>query len=615
MSPTRAQTAERAPETLPEQVRPAAAELAPRGLTPIAGLVHGTLRRTAPVDSVDPLGGTAVEPGIATALSRRRGKGAPLNGELAASLGEHYGTDLSGVRVHTDREADTISRSVQAVAFSYGSDVYFSNGSYSPATSSGQRLLAHELAHVAQQGRSSSAAATSGPMIGRANDPAEAEADKMADGALSAIRRQATRTTPHAPGHVCPSCAGGAATHRRTDPVQRSTVGALRRQASLVGAPVIRREGFFGKLWNKISGGAKKPKTDDTKTETGGGWSQGAKPGRPGGESGFTLGDRPKIQGPQLPGLGERGDLVGVGVQSGVQAVGEQVQDGKVGYPKDITIGKDKIRVESADEELEAETIIAEMQTKYGITLSGQKTIDGIKGSYGEVPAEELQKLSTSVWQMKELRAFQYAMSKYAPILGEDRKTSTLAKFKQGVTTIGKLKNAIDEDSPEGKLDDSTLGETFRGTSNVALFDSITEYVNPAITGEGRNAPDNETTIRKTAIHEMAHALIEPLYLQSFINASNYWADFGNVKTGTKLESPPSPYGETSAAEDLCESFGFYFLSPTDFKAACPKRHAFVQGVIKGWKPVEKKQVIDGVKKAPGNEKQEVGVGTGGGKS
>ena len=40
---------------------------------------------------------------------------------------------------------------IQARAFTSGSDVYFAQGQYRPGTEHGDHLLAHELAHVAQQ--------------------------------------------------------------------------------------------------------------------------------------------------------------------------------------------------------------------------------------------------------------------------------------------------------------------------------------------------------------------------------------------------------------------------------------------------------------------------------
>ena len=59
--------------------------------------------------------------------------------------------DLSRVRVHTDSEADTLAKGVNAVAFTSGQDIYFRSGTFDPNTRSGLELLAHEVTHTVQQ--------------------------------------------------------------------------------------------------------------------------------------------------------------------------------------------------------------------------------------------------------------------------------------------------------------------------------------------------------------------------------------------------------------------------------------------------------------------------------
>jgi len=58
------------------------------------------------------------------------------------------------VRVHTGSQAESMNRQVNAQAFAHGNDIYFNSGKYSPDTSSGGLLLAHELTHTIQQGAS-----------------------------------------------------------------------------------------------------------------------------------------------------------------------------------------------------------------------------------------------------------------------------------------------------------------------------------------------------------------------------------------------------------------------------------------------------------------------------
>lgn len=97
-------------------------------------------------------GGAPVDSQIAERIESARGSGNRLDPNLQRTMEQHIGADLGGVRVHTGDEANTLNRSLQSRAFTTGSDLFFRNGEYQPNSESGQRLLAHELTHVAQQG-------------------------------------------------------------------------------------------------------------------------------------------------------------------------------------------------------------------------------------------------------------------------------------------------------------------------------------------------------------------------------------------------------------------------------------------------------------------------------
>jgi hypothetical protein len=170
-------------------VSPSVPALPEPGTVAVPGLVSGPLlvRRDATPD--DPLGGAPVDGAVTDALRRRRGGGTPLPAELAGAFGQHFGQDLSGVRVHQDGEAGTLARSLQSTAFTHGTDVYFAPGAYRPGTEGGRRLIAHELSHVVHQRTGEDRAAGGVLSVGRANDPAEAAADRSADIAMSALRR------------------------------------------------------------------------------------------------------------------------------------------------------------------------------------------------------------------------------------------------------------------------------------------------------------------------------------------------------------------------------------------------------------------------------------------
>lgn len=92
-------------------------------------------------------------PGFAQALAETKGHGDTLPPHTRAHMEHIIGADFSQVRLHTDERAAQMSENLQAHAFAHGHDVYFNAGKYQPQTPTGQRLLAHELTHVAQQSK------------------------------------------------------------------------------------------------------------------------------------------------------------------------------------------------------------------------------------------------------------------------------------------------------------------------------------------------------------------------------------------------------------------------------------------------------------------------------
>ncbi|MFN6352050.1 MAG: DUF4157 domain-containing protein [Cyanobacteriota bacterium] len=76
--------------------------------------------------------------------------GEPLNDHSRVYFERRLGEDLSNVRIQHGREAARAAQAVNAKAFTMNHDIVFADDQYSPATFAGQRLLAHELAHVVQ---------------------------------------------------------------------------------------------------------------------------------------------------------------------------------------------------------------------------------------------------------------------------------------------------------------------------------------------------------------------------------------------------------------------------------------------------------------------------------
>src|ERR1044072_8513669 len=93
----------------------------------------------------------ASQQGSVTGLITVRGGGEPLSAPVRGFLEGGFGTDFSGVRVHTGKDAANSAHSIQARAYTAGQDVVFGAGEYAPQSNEGQRLLAHELTHVVQQ--------------------------------------------------------------------------------------------------------------------------------------------------------------------------------------------------------------------------------------------------------------------------------------------------------------------------------------------------------------------------------------------------------------------------------------------------------------------------------
>ncbi len=69
-----------------------------------------------------------------------------------------FGADFSNVRVHTDAKAAESAKAVNALSYTVGNNVVFGHGKFSPQTQSGQKLIAHELAHTVQQGTANESA-------------------------------------------------------------------------------------------------------------------------------------------------------------------------------------------------------------------------------------------------------------------------------------------------------------------------------------------------------------------------------------------------------------------------------------------------------------------------
>ena len=126
------------------------------------------LREDAPVERVQP-----------RVVLRRLGRGRPLETSVSDRLGRAMGADFSSVRVHDSPGAGELASSLHARALTVGGHVAFAPNEYAPGTPIGDALLAHELAHVVQQG-----AAPASPAVARTAS-LEDDADEAAIAAVT----------------------------------------------------------------------------------------------------------------------------------------------------------------------------------------------------------------------------------------------------------------------------------------------------------------------------------------------------------------------------------------------------------------------------------------------
>lgn len=126
--------------------------------------------------------------------STLRAPSRPLDEGTRGLMEPRLGHRLDQVRIHADAQAASAAQAMDARAYTVGRHVVFGAGQYAPHSATGRALLAHELAHVAQQRNVDSGNLASHTMlpVSQPGDAAEVEAGRITSGALPAS--QATST-------------------------------------------------------------------------------------------------------------------------------------------------------------------------------------------------------------------------------------------------------------------------------------------------------------------------------------------------------------------------------------------------------------------------------------
>jgi Domain of unknown function (DUF4157) len=133
----------------------------------------------------------------------RLGPGRALDAPVRTVMESAFGHDFARVRIHDDSTAAALSRDLGARAFTVAEHVAFAEKGYRPGVPGGDRLLAHELAHVIQQ--SAGHAEASASLVTRSRSRAsgdaalEADADRTADGVVQSLSLPAKQPGRHGP--------------------------------------------------------------------------------------------------------------------------------------------------------------------------------------------------------------------------------------------------------------------------------------------------------------------------------------------------------------------------------------------------------------------------------
>jgi hypothetical protein len=122
------------------------------------------------------------------------GGGQPLEEPVRADMEGRLGHSFSDVRVHTGEAAHNSAASVNAHAYTVGSNIVFQRDKYDPGSDAGKTMIAHELTHVVQQrsGPVDGTATGTGVRVSDPSDRFEREAAATAERAMSAMAAPAT---------------------------------------------------------------------------------------------------------------------------------------------------------------------------------------------------------------------------------------------------------------------------------------------------------------------------------------------------------------------------------------------------------------------------------------
>lgn len=202
----------------------AASVAGPAREEPVAARRHRPAQASGPIArrACDGCGGAAhdpARPGHPAHDLRPVAPGRALAPDARAWFERRLGHDLGAVRVHDDPASAATARGIGALAYTVGRDIAFAAGGYRPDSGDGRRLLAHELAHVVQQGAAPRLGNAGGaapaaavpqrmPELGPPGDAYEREAERVADAVAAGATAVPALRDPRAAAQAQPAPGG-----------------------------------------------------------------------------------------------------------------------------------------------------------------------------------------------------------------------------------------------------------------------------------------------------------------------------------------------------------------------------------------------------------------------
>jgi hypothetical protein len=163
--------------------------------------------------------------------------GEPLAAGTRRYFEQGFGHDFSRVRIHADRRADESAQMIDASAYAVGDDLVFARNACAPGGAPPPHLLAHELAHVVQQGPA--------PVLRRQTKD-QKDDTKPAGAIRPLVKKVIDKTaTPEEKAQVGKMAAAGQLSEAETQALQNAFQDAFRASLQKALAPILpQKEGI-----------------------------------------------------------------------------------------------------------------------------------------------------------------------------------------------------------------------------------------------------------------------------------------------------------------------------------------------------------------------------------